>query len=386
MDLSGARKAIARARQLEPNNEDFAAAGRYIATLVEMSAVRAVWDAEFDHPVRWVRTEPALGLCWFASQGPGGVERVQVNWRTGDVAVDARGTGWDVVAENDVEFDALERRKPVNTRSMRARLERQIKIARRFGGLGPHFERRPVADARTVNSTWLATVDAGLVVQRHGGEPIRLSSGEASCPTFAPDEKVIAWVESAAGEWKVFISPVTGPPVERATFEACPTIAWLDDSSGLVVLEPKSGLVQVIDRRTGAREIATFSGFVNLRLIPSMKPGEVVVVGHRVIGKDAWLATHLHLRRGAIIEQYELPAGGSEGLLRADGKFALVLDDNRLLVADLPGSRMKLLSTVSVVPGGIRGANWQEDAPLYVPEIIGQTVRLLSLDVDLLCG
>lgn len=386
MNLSGAREAIARARELEPNNDDFSAAERYIATLVEISAVRTVWEEDFDWSMRWVRTEPKLGKSWFEGRHRGGVELVEVHWRVGDFEVASRDDRWAVVPENDVSFDALERRKAVNMRSRRQRVKRQLEIASRFGGLGPHFERRPVAATRTLNSTMLARTGAGISVQRHDGKPIQLSEGDVTEPKFAPDEQVLAWVEKCGDAWQFFVSPVTGPPTRRATFENRPLFEWLDDSSGLLVVERKSGRVQILDRRTGGKEITTLSGFLNLSLVPAMTPGEAVVVGRRVIGRETWLATHLNVRRGEVIDQYELPDGGTEGLLRADGKFALRLGDGRLLLADLPGGRVKLLSTVSAAEGSIRGANWEENSPLVIVEIVEGTVRVLSLDVDLLCG
>jgi hypothetical protein len=132
--------------------------------------------------------------------------------------------------------------------------------------------------------------------------------------------------------------------------------------------------------------VVTLSGFVKLRLVPGMRANQTLVVGRRVVGGEAWIATLIDLRKGEVVEQYELPGGGSDGLLRGDGKLVMTLDDGRLLLADLPGSRVKLLSTVSAVPGCLRGANWEENSPLCAVEIVDGTARILSLDVDLLCG
>lgn len=387
MDLSGARLAIRAAVALEPDNADFAGAERYIATLVEIAAVRIVWERAMPGTTTWLRTEPDLGLAWFEERYARQVWLHTVNYEARTAERASRGPGWQAVRENDPEFDALERRKPVPINSGRARRARQVELARRFGGLGPHFEAEPIAAARTVNSTLAARTDDGLRVFREDTQLSHLSNRPVRKPRFSPHDQHLAWCEEHTSGWNVCIAAITGPSIVRARVQGEPKFFWTDDSSALIVHDTRSNHVFWVDRRRGEPRLVLAPGAsIDVVVAGSVDDDSLFVVARKVVGQSRWSGTWVDARTGEVHAEYLLPDGAKSGIVRSDGKLALTLRDGRLFVADLKRKSMKVVSTCNPLPESLTDARWELGKPLVIAEQNGHDARILSIDVDLLCG
>ncbi len=386
MNLTAARSSIRIALELDPGNEEFNGSQRYVATLIEMAAVRIAWERALGSQGSWLRSEPALGRVWFAERGAQNAI-YEVDYRAGTAKRSARGSSFRPVAENDPEFDTTERRKPVPIRSGRERHTRQIELARRFPGFGPHFEREPCAEVRTVNSTLSAATTGGLRVFGGGTQLSQASTSQVHDARFSPNEQHIAWVEAQpAGSWTLYVAPITGQGVVRGEYRGRPRFFWSDDSSNLVVLDPKGNELHAVDRRHGTKRLLLAEGCLDLALIRSIDDDSVLVCGRRVVGKSRWFGTWLNAATGEIHGEYLFPAGATEGALRSDGMLAVVLQDGRLLVANLARKVMKPVSTVTPHAASVAGCHWPIGSPLIIAELVGGVARVLSIDVDLLCG
>ena len=390
MDLDAARTAIRRARVLAPDDSEIRASERYVATLVEISAVRVLWERDFadEGRPRWVRSEPELGRVWLAVEAPGERTLVEVAYRVPRVERDVKRSNYLIVPENSPEFGALEHRKAIDASSGVRRHARQVEIARRFGKFGPHFVRAPAPAALSANSMFVATLKGDdLVVSRPGLEPLPLGSGDIPDVKFSPDDQSLAWtVREAADHWALHVSPITGPAVRRAVFDARPTFAWTDDSSGVVVLERRPGRLRCFDRAGQERLLGEWPGFVDLTLFMGLDGMSALVVGNRVIGEKRWIGHWIDLGAGGSLGTYMMPDALLDAALRPDGRLAATLRDGRLFLADLKAGTRKTVSTVSPSQGSLRGSRWKDHSPLVLTEIVDTTVRVLSVDAALLCG
>lgn len=384
MDILGAREAIRRARSIEPNNEEFEGAERYIATLVELSAVRVLWERPVVSSTRWLRTEPSLEMIWFEERGMEQVVLHTVKFDgTSEQAV--RPAGWRAVPQNDPEFDVLERRKPQPIASGRERRERQIELGRRFGGFGPHFVKEPLGATRTVNSTLTCTTRDGLRVFRDGTQLSHLSHNQARNPVFSYNDQSIAWAEEAEDGWRLHVAPITGPGDLRATLEGKPRFFWTDDSAGLVVHDTRSNNVLFVDKRIGEpRLLYAPRASVDVLVCDSCDDDSILVVAKQVVGRARWYCAWVDVRTSEIRGEYVLPAGARAGIVRSDGRIALQLHDGRLLVADLRRKIVKPLTTCTPDPASLTNTCWAIGAPLVVAELAGKTARVVAIDVEML--